>query len=152
MARMYARRKGKSGSTKPYRKEIPEWLNLTSQDVEEMIAQLYAQGYSTSMIGMILRDTHGITSTRLVTGKKISKILEEQGTAIKVPEDLENLIIKALRLRKHMDSNKKDLHNKRALGLTESKIRRLVKYYRREHVLPEDWSYNPEAAEMLITR
>jgi small subunit ribosomal protein S15 len=152
MARMYARRKGKSGSTKPYRKEIPAWLNLTSQDVEETVAQLYAQGYSTSMIGMILRDTHGIISTRLVTGKKISKILEEQGTAIKVPEDLENLIIKALRLRKHMSSNKKDLHNKRALGLTESKIRRLVKYYRREHVLPADWSYNPEAAEMLITR
>ncbi|VUT27914.1 MAG: 30S ribosomal protein S15 [Candidatus Syntrophoarchaeum sp. GoM_oil] len=152
MARMYARRKGKSGSTKPYRKEIPDWLNLTSQDIEERIAQLYAQGYSTSVIGTILKDTSGVISTRLVTGKKISKILEEQGTAIGVPEDLENLIIKALRLRKHMDSNRKDLHNKRALVLTESKIRRLVKYYCREHVLPVDWAYTPDAAEMLITR
>ncbi|OFV68525.1 MAG: 30S ribosomal protein S15 [Candidatus Syntrophoarchaeum caldarius] len=152
MARMYARRKGKSGSTKLYRKEIPEWVNMSSQNVEEEVAKLYSQGYSTSEIGMILRDKYGIPSTKLVTGKKISKILEEQGTPIKVPEDLENLIIKALRLRKHIENNKKDLHNKRALNLIESKIRRLVKYYRREKVLPADWSYSPATAEMLITR
>lgn len=149
---MYARRKGKSGSTKLYRKEIPEWVNMSSQNVEEEVAKLYSQGYSTSEIGMILRDKYGIPSTKLVTGKKISKILEEQGTPIKVPEDLENLIIKALRLRKHIENNKKDLHNKRALNLIESKIRRLVKYYRREKVLPADWSYSPATAEMLITR
>ncbi|HDM35691.1 MAG TPA: 30S ribosomal protein S15 [Candidatus Syntrophoarchaeum butanivorans] len=152
MARMYARRKGKSGSKKPYRKEVPEWVNMTPQEVEEMVVQLYNQGYSTSMIGMIMRDKYGIPSIRLLTGKKVSKILEDHGITIKVPEDLENLIIKALRLRKHLANNKKDLHNRRALSLIESKIRRLVKYYRREGVLPEDWTYKPETAEMLISR
>ena len=39
-------------------------------------------------------------------------------------------MIKALGLRKHLGDNKKDLHNKRQLNLTESKIRRLVRYYR----------------------
>lgn len=111
MARMYARRKGKSGSKKPYRKEVPEWVNMTPQEVEEMVVQLYNQGYSTSMIGMIMRDKYGIPSIRLLTGKKVSKILEDHGITIKVPEDLENLIIKALRLRKHLANNKKDLHN-----------------------------------------
>jgi len=152
MARMYARRKGKSGSKKPYRKEIPEWVNMTPQEVEEMVVQLYNQGYSTSMIGMIMRDKYGIPSIRLLTGKKVSKILEDHGITIKVPEDLENLIIKALRLRKHLANNKKDLHKRRALSMIESKIRRLVNYNRREGILPEDWTYKPETAEMLISR
>ncbi|KAB3548078.1 MAG: 30S ribosomal protein S15, partial [ANME-2 cluster archaeon] len=45
-----------------------------------------------------------------------------------------------------------DVHNKRALQLTESKIRRLVKYYRRTGTLPKDWVYRADTAEMLITR
>ena len=69
-----------------------------------------------------------------------------------IPEDLQNLMRKALRMRKHIEENKKDVHNKRVLQLTESKIRRLVKYYRRNKVLPEDWKYKPEIAEVILRR
>ena len=51
-----------------------------------------------------------------------------------------------------MVENHMDLHNKRALQLTESKIRRLVKYYHNTGVLPMDWVYSPSTAEILISR
>ncbi|MHC1567189.1 MAG: 30S ribosomal protein S15 [Candidatus Syntropharchaeia archaeon] len=152
MARMYARRRGKSGSKRPLRHSPPEWLEMSPEEVERMVVELYSQGNSMSKVGMILRDTYGVPDVALVTGKKIKKILEENGLAPSVPEDLENLIKKALRLRKHIEENPKDFHNKRATQLTESKIRRLVKYYKRKKVLPEDWNYTPQAAELLISR
>jgi small subunit ribosomal protein S15 len=54
-------------------------------------------------------------------------------------------------VRKHLRSNAKDVHNKRALQLMESKIRRLVRYYRDSGQLARSWEYKPETAEMLVT-
>lgn len=152
MARMYSRRKGKSKSTKPLREKPPEWVEIEPEKVEELALELYNGGYSTSQIGMVLRDQYGVPDVKLITGKKITTILENNDAAPNVPEDIRNLIVKALRLRKHVEKNPKDLHNKRALQLTESKVRRLVKYYCKSGELPADWTYKPETAEMLITR
>lgn len=58
---------------------------------------------------------------------------------------------KAIRMRKHMVGNHHDVHNMRWLNLTENKIRRLAKYYRRSGKLSADWKYDPKTAEMLIT-
>ena len=55
-----------------------------------------------------------------------------------------------MNLRKHLEKNKKDYSSKRGLELTESKIRRLVKYYKKRKVLPEDWKYDPEKAKLLV--
>ncbi|MGB2728736.1 MAG: 30S ribosomal protein S15 [Halobacteriota archaeon] len=154
MARMYARKRGKSGSKRPFsfklRKAAPEWVELTAEEVEKKVVALYERGLSTSEVGIALRDSNGVPSVALVTGKKITVILKEENIVPEIPESLQNLMRKALRMRKHIEDNKKDLHNKRALQLTESKIRRLVKYYRREKVLPEDWKYKPEIAEFIM--
>ena len=152
MARMHARRKGKSGSKRVYRDSPPEWVELSPEQVEKKVVELYEMGYQTSQIGMILRDTYGIPSVRQVTGKKITQILKEHGKEITIPEDLRNLMIKALRLREHLKEHRKDFHNKRGLQLTEAKIHRLVKYYRAEKVLPGDWKYDPEKVKILLTR
>ncbi|MDD4331910.1 MAG: 30S ribosomal protein S15 [Methanosarcinaceae archaeon] len=152
MAKMHSRRKGKSSSTRPQRTEVPEWCKMSAEEVNSVVLDLWKQGVSTAEIGMILRDRYGVPDVKLLTGKKITTILKENNVAPSVPEDLYNLIVKALKLRKHMALNKKDVHNKRALILTESKIRRLVKYYHKAKVLPVEWVYNPETAEMMITR
>ncbi|MCW3135241.1 MAG: 30S ribosomal protein S15 [Methanophagales archaeon] len=150
MARIYARKRGKSGSKRPLRKTTPEWIDLRAKEVAKKVVELYERGYSTSEIGITLRDSHGVPSVALITGKKITEILKEKGIAREIPEDLQNLMRKALKIRKHLEANKKDNHTKRALQLTESKIRRLVKYYRREKVLPEEWRYKPEIAEFVM--
>jgi len=141
MARMHARRKGKSGSTKPVeRKKHPEWSALNPREIESHIIELAKNGHSTSEIGMILRDQYAVPDIQLATGKKITKILEKNQLKQEMPEDIINLIHTALTLRKHMETHKKDLSNKRSLHLTESKIRRLTKYYHTTKVLPEDWN------------
>ncbi|MHA1664345.1 MAG: 30S ribosomal protein S15 [Candidatus Njordarchaeales archaeon] len=141
MGRMYARKRGKAGSKKLYRESPPSWVPLSNEEIEEKIIELAKKGYSTAMIGIILRDQYGVPNIRQVLGKKITKVLEEHGIKLDIPEDLNNLIIKARRLRKHLQVNRKDLHNKRALQLIESKIRRLVRYYKSVGKLPLDWNY-----------
>ena len=55
-----------------------------------------------------------------------------------------NLIKKAARLTAHLEKNRKDLHNKRALQIVEAKIHKLSRYYKREGVLPPNWKYEPK--------
>ncbi len=138
---MYARKRGKSGSKRLYREKPPEWVPLSPEEIEQKIIELAEKGYSSAMIGLILRDQYGVPNVRQVLGKKITKVLEEHNLAPSIPEDLDNLIRKAIKLKKHLVIHRKDYHNKRALQLIESKIRRLVKYYKREGKLPRDWHY-----------
>lgn len=150
MARMHARRKGKSGSTHPIRKKHPEWSSLNPREIEARIIELAKSEKSTSEIGMILRDQYAVPDVKIATDKKISQILENNNIKFEMPEDLRNLIRTALTLRKHLDTNKKDLKNKRNLQLTESKIRRLTKYYHAEQRLPKGWKYSPAQAKLMF--
>jgi len=150
MARMHARKRGKSASTKPMVKEIPKWVTATKDDVKTKIIELSKEGHPPAEIGLILRDQHAIPDVKLITGMSVTQILAEGGVARKIPEDLGNLMKKAVSLHDHMKDNPKDLHNKRGLHLIEAKIRRLAKYYVKEGVLPGDWSYSIETAELLI--
>ena len=151
MARIHARRKGKSGSTHPVdRKDHPKWSSLNPREVESHVIELGKTGKSTSEIGMILRDQFAVPDVKLATGKSISKILETNNIKSEIPEDLRNLISTALQLRKHLDDHRKDLKNKRNLQLTESKIRRLTKYYHMQNRLPEGWKYSAEQAKLMF--
>jgi len=151
MARMHARRKGKSGSTRMFtRTEHPVWSALKPREVESRILELAKQGHSTSMIGMILRDQYAVPNIKLATGKKLSRIIRDNKMEPEVPEDLKNLIRTALKIRAHNDINRQDMSNKRNLQLTESKIRRLAKYYKGTHRLPANWKYSPKQAKLLF--
>ena len=151
MARMHARRKGKSGSTYPVeRKKHPDWSSLNPREVESHVIELSKQGKNTSEIGLILRDQYAVPDVKLATRKSVSKILESNNIKPEIPEDLRNLIGTALQLKKHLDLNKKDLENKRNLHLTESKIRRLTQYYHKQNRLPKGWKYSLEQAKLMF--
>ncbi len=147
---MHTRRKGKSGSKHPARAGKPDFVAYDQSEIEELILKLVKEENSPSKIGITLRDQYGIPSVKDVTGKKLGFFLEKNNVASKIPEDLQNLIRKALSLRKHLDKNVKDRHNKRSMQLVESKIHRLGKFYRRNGKLPEDWRYNPETAKLMV--
>ena len=150
MARIHARRKGQSGSAHPMRDKHPEWSALNPREVESRILELAKSGKSTSEIGLILRDQYAVPDVKIATGKKISDILEENKIRPEIPEDLRNLMSTALQLKKHLEVHKKDFRNKRNLQLTESKIRRLTKYYQSQNRLPRDWRYTPEKAKLMF--
>jgi len=147
---MHARRKGKSGSKHPWITGKPDWVAYDINEIEELIVKLAKDGNTPSMIGLILRDQYGIPSVKDITGKKLGYFLKKNNLYGDIPEDLHNLIKKAVNLRKHLEQHRKDIHNRRSLQLIESKIRRLVKYYKRSGRLPEDWIYEPEKAKLLI--
>jgi small subunit ribosomal protein S15 len=152
MARMHTRRKGQSGSKRPSTLRVPEWIEKEKDAdwVEKKVIELAKAGSSPSMIGMILRDQYGIPLVRTLAGKRIKDILRENELERQVPEDLRNMIARAVRIRRHLEENKKDFVSKRGLQLVESKIHRLSKYYKRKRTLPADWKYSPEQAAVLL--
>jgi small subunit ribosomal protein S15 len=150
MARMHARRKGKSSSTKPYHTSVPEWIPLKANEIEEIIVKLAKEGLSTSEIGLRLRDQYSVPSVKLSTGKKITTILKENNIKFKLPEDLSNLLRKVHDLNAHIKINPRDLHNKRAMKLLEEKIRRLARYYKSKEVLPSDWKYELSTVKLIL--
>jgi len=132
------RKKGKSHSTRPVSKRPPSWCSYTPEEVEALVVKLAEEGHPPSMIGIILRDQYGVPLVKPITGKSITQILREKGLLKPIPEDLENLLRKAARLRAHLEKHRKDYHNKRALQLIEARIHRLEKYYKRKGVIPAD--------------
>jgi len=150
MARIHARRKGKSSSTRPYHTRVPDWVPLKASEIEELVVKLAKDGLSTSEIGQKLRDQYSVPSVKLATGKKIAKILKENNIEFKLPEDLSNLLRKVYNLDAHIKSNPKDLHNRRAMQLMEEKIRRMVRYYKDRDVLPPDWKYDISSVKLLL--
>jgi small subunit ribosomal protein S15 len=132
------------------REKHPEWSSLNPREIEGRILELVKAEKSTSEIGMILRDQYAVPDVKIATGKTISQILEQNKIKPELPEDLQNLIKTALKLKKHIVHHKKDLKTKRSLSLTESKIRRLMKYYRRKERLPEGWKYSLEQAKLMF--
>ncbi len=150
MARRFSRKKGKSGSTRPVRKTKPAWVIHDEKEVEQLVIKLAKSGKTSSEIGIILRDSYGIPDVRIITKKKINKILEENKLSSKLPEDLIALIRRQVNLMKHIEHNKMDMTSKRGIQLTESKIKGLVKYYKKIGKLPKDWSYDATKAKLLI--
>lgn len=131
--------------------KVPEWSDTSKEELEKIVMKLHDSGISSSRIGLTLRDQYGVPSAKLVLGKNLNRFLKENNALPEIPEDLGNLMRRALHIRKHLKSNAKDVHNKRALQLIENKIRRLVKYYHDSGRLAAGWEYKPETAEILIT-
>ena len=133
--------------------EPPEWSDVDADAIEERVVELAEEGYAPSEIGLRLRDS-GVDGTpvpnvKLATGKKITEILEENDAEPDLPEDLRAVMAKAVRLANHMDDNPQDHRNKRALQNVESKVRRLVNYYRGDEI-PEDFTYTADYARELL--
>ena len=151
MAKIYSRRKGKSGSTKPFRTSSPAWVNYSADEVAQLVVKLAKDDKSPAMVGTVLRDSYGVPSVKLITGKSVEQILRDKGIEQEVPTDLFNLLKKAVNLREHLQKNKGDLHSKRGLQQTEMKILRLVKYYKKTGKLKKGWKYSPSAAKVIVS-
>ena len=151
MARMYKSRKGQSGSSKPHVTAAPEWSNTNADEVTKLVVDLGKAGNTTAQIGTILRDQHAVPNVKLVTGKRIGAILAENDIGGTYPEDMMNLMRKAVGIIDHLGSgNHKDVHNKRALELTEAKIRRLAKYYISEGRISSEWKYKRDQLRLMV--
>ena len=110
--------------------------------------KLSREGNSPSIIGVLMRDRYAVPLVKSITGKNVQEILRGSQQAGALPEDLAALVKKAEDLRRHLEKNRKDHVNKRSLAMLESKIHRLVKYYRAKGQLRTDWQYKHMVASV----
>lgn len=68
-----------SASAIPYSRKAPQWFKLTPEAVVEQITKYARKGLTPSQIGVLLRDSHGVTQVKAVTGNKILRILKSNG-------------------------------------------------------------------------
>ena len=150
MARMHSKGKGTNGSSKPNIDTAPSWSESDKGTVEELIIKYANEGHSSAKIGTLLRDMHAVPDVRLVMGERISQTLSRNDLESKYPEDMMNLMRKALSLIDHLSNNKKDLHNRRQLELCESRLRRLARYYVGTGRIPSTWAYKRDQLRLMV--
>ena len=150
MARMHARRHGRSSSHRPKVSASPNWVPMSKDEVEEKLLELAKAGNSSARIGLLMRDHYGVPNVRLVVGDRLTKYLGTKGIKHDLPEDLQALLRRAVKLSTVLQGHPNDLSNKRRLTLLESKIRRLEKYYKREGKLATSWRYSLESAAVQV--
>lgn len=150
MSRVHSKSRGSSRSRAPPREEAPEWQPIEKAEIKDVIVRLAREGRTGAYIGLVLRDQFGVPNVRLATGQTMTQILQEANVAPQIPEDLQNLMRRAVHLQGHLATHRRDLHNARGLTLIEARIRRLADYYRRMGKLPADWRYTAETAQLVV--
>ena len=149
MARLHSRKRGKASSTKPRSSSAKAWVKLSKEEILEIVVRLAKEGKTEARIGLVLRDQYAVPSVKEVTGKSMSELFAEAGVSPEYPSDLLDLIRRAMTMRKHLAENTRDTSNKVKLSHVESKIKRLVRYYR-GNKLPKDWKYDHTKAALLV--
>jgi small subunit ribosomal protein S15 len=144
---MHTRKKGKSRSRKPL--ATAKWVKVSKEKITEILEKLAKEGVPPAKMGLMLRDQYGVPSVKAVLGKSLDAFLKEKQLQPKYPQDLIDLIKKAVAMRRHLKVNKKDTLNRMHLHNVESKVNRLVRYYRGKK-LPANWKYVPEEAVLLV--
>ena len=148
MGRMHTHRHGKSHSIRPVIVRSPSWISQDSKQIEELVVKYAKDGLTSSQIGIKLRDQHAIPLVKSVTKKTVMQILEENKLKPEIPEDLNNIVKRAVGLQKHLKTNKKDFRNIRSLELIEAKVHRLTVYYKKTGQLAKNWKYKSVVAQL----
>jgi small subunit ribosomal protein S15 len=130
--------------------ENPEWVPLSATEIEDLIVKFTLDGYTSAYSGLVLRDQYGVPDVKMATGKTVTEIMKEKGVMPDLPEDLSNLMRRAIALNVHVKANKGDYSNIRGLQLIEARIRRLERYYKKTGAIPKTWKYSLANAEIML--
>ena len=148
MGRLHTHNHGKAHSTRPMESKFSSWVKQDPKEIEELVIKYAKDGNTSSQIGIKLRDQHAIPLVKPIINKTISDILDQNDLKSELPEDLNNIVIKAVGLQKHLKSNKNDRRNIRSLELIEAKVHRLSVYYKKIDRIPENWKYKAVIAQL----
>ncbi len=146
---MHTKKHGKSKSRKP-EENLAKSSEKSREEIEELIKGYMKKGTGPTLIGQQLKDKDGVLYIKHTLGKRLTVVMKEHGFAPEFPQDMLDLMKKAVNLRRHIEKNKQDVHNKTSLIRVESKIWRLTRYYKRKGILPQDWKYDPTQAALIV--
>ena len=148
MGRLHTHNHGKAHSTRPMESKFSSWVKQDPKEIEELVIKYAKDGNTSSQIGIKLRDQHAIPMVKPIINKTISDILDQNDLKSEIPEDLNNIVIKAVGLQNHLKSNKNDRRNIRSLELIEAKVHRLSVYYKKIGRIPKNWKYKSVIAQL----
>ncbi len=148
MGRLHTHNHGKSHSIRPMDPKKPDWVKQTNEEIEGLIIKYAKEGMTTSQIGIKLRDQHAIPLVKPIINKGIKEVLIENKLNPEIPEDLNNIVMKAVNLQKHLKENRSDNRNTRALELVEAKVHRLSTHYKKTGEIDQKWKYKSVVAQL----
>ena len=148
MGRLHTHNHGKSHSIRPIDPKKPDWVKQTNEEIEGLIIKYAKEGMTTSQIGIKLRDQHAIPLVKPIINKGIKEVLLENKLNPEIPEDLNNIVMKAVNLQKHLKENRSDNRNTRALELVEAKVHRLSTHYKKTGEIDQKWKYKSVVAQL----
>jgi small subunit ribosomal protein S15 len=148
MGRLHTHNHGKAHSTRPMESKFSSWVKQDPKEIEELVIKYAKDGNTSSQIGIKLRDQHAIPLVKPIINKTISDILDQNDLKSEIPEDLNNIVTKAVGLQNHLKSNKNDRRNIRSLELIEAKVHRLSVYYKKIGRIPKNWKYKSVIAQL----
>jgi small subunit ribosomal protein S15 len=148
MGRLHTHQHGKSHSIRPIDPKKPDWVKQSNEEIEGLIIKYAKEGMTTSQIGMKLRDQHAIPLVKPIINKGIKEVLIENKLNQEIPEDLNNIVMKAVNLQKHLKENRSDNRNTRALELVEAKVHRLSTHYKKTGEIDQKWKYKSVVAQL----
>jgi small subunit ribosomal protein S15 len=148
MGRLHTHDHGKSHSIRPIDPKKPDWVKQTNEEIEGLIIKYAKEGMTTSQIGIKLRDQHAIPLVKPIINKGIKEVLIENKLNPEIPEDLNNIVMKAVNLQKHLKENRSDNRNTRALELVEAKVHRLSTHYKKTGEIDQKWKYKSVVAQL----
>ena len=148
MGRLHTHNHGKSHSIRPIDPKKPDWVKQTNKEIEGLIIKYAKEGMTTSQIGIKLRDQHAIPLVKPIINKGIKEVLIENKLKPEIPEDLNNIVMKAVNLQKHLKENRSDNRNTRALELVEAKVHRLSTHYKKTGEIDQKWKYKSVVAQL----
>jgi len=148
MGRLHTHNHGKAHSIRPIESKFSLWVKQDTKEIEDLVIKYTKDGLTPSQIGIKLRDQHAIPLVKPIINKTISDVLDQNDLKSEIPEDLNNIVTKAVGLQKHLKSNKNDRRNIRSLELIEAKVHRLSMYYKKIGRIPENWKYKAVIAQL----
>ncbi|KAF7702681.1 40S ribosomal protein S13 [Cucumispora dikerogammari] len=134
MARMYSKGHGKSKSSKPFSTAPPS--HITLDEVTNIVIDLSKKGKTGAEIGKILRDEHGVGKISSIADCTMLELLKKNNIAPEIPDDVKAIEKKCLAIYNHIKKEWNDKDARYRLKHKESRLHRLVRYYKTKGVLP----------------
>jgi len=96
VGRLHSHNYGKSHSTRPLNPKAPSWIKQDPKEIEELIVKYAKEDLAASQIGVKLRDQYSIPLVTPILKKSITNVLDENDLKTELPEDLNNIVKKAI--------------------------------------------------------
>ena len=121
---------------------------ISKEQINDIIKELWNKGYTTSQIGRELKEKYNIKVKEILNKKLAKYAIKDLNLKQEMPEELLYLFKKVNKMLKHLELHKKDVVTKKKLEELENRIKSLIKYYKKNKKLQQTFEYSRDIAKM----